>query len=376
VSLLPYGSWGSAAYALYGQHPILQLLAVTGLWGVTFLIGWAAAAVNFVRELPRLSARAIRPAVVAAASIAIVIAAGGIRLAFFRPNAPTVRIASLSKSDERIHPDLKVIARFFAHQPLTSEETSVIRKRSREIDDDLLSRAESEALAGARIVFWGEANAPVMSDDEADLIRRGGEAARRSGIYLGMALAGWRLDSVPPLENKIVLIGPDGNVAWESLKAHPVPGGEAAMSVRGDGRLRALDTPHGRLSSIICFDADFPRVVAQAGALGADIVLDPSNDWRAIDPWHTQMASFRAIEQGVNLVRHTSQGLSAAFDYEGRVLASMDHYSAANRSMVSQVPTRGVRTPYSVFGDWFAWSCAAALAGLAIAGGRKSEIIV
>lgn len=114
---------------------------------------------------------------------------------------------------------------------------------------------------------------------------------------------------------------------------------------------------------MICFDADFPRLLAQAGALRADLVLDPSNDWPAIDPWHTHMASYRAIEQGVNFVRHTSQGLSAAYDYEGRSLATMDHYSATDRTMVSQVPTRGVRTLYSVLGDWFAWT---SLAGLVL----------
>jgi apolipoprotein N-acyltransferase len=131
--------------------------------------------------------------------------------------------------------------------------------------------------------------------------------------------------------------------------------------VPGDGKLRALDTPDGRLSSIICFDGDFPQLLAQAGTLGADVMLDPSNDWRAIDPWHTQMASFRAIEQGFNLIRQTSQGLSAAFDYQGRRLAAMDHYQTADYAMVSQVPTRGVRTIYSRLGDWFAWLCLAGL---------------
>jgi apolipoprotein N-acyltransferase len=127
-----------------------------------------------------------------------------------------------------------------------------------------------------------------------------------------------------------------------------------------------LDTPFGRLSAAICFDADFPRLLAQAGARRADIVLVPSNDWRAIDPWHTQMASFRAIEQGVNLVRHTSQGLSAAFDYQGRALATMDHYAATERTLVSQVPTRGVPTLYAWLGDWFAWATLAGLALLAL----------
>jgi apolipoprotein N-acyltransferase len=155
------------------------------------------------------------------------------------------------------------------------------------------------------------------------------------------------------------LIEPDGHVAWEYNKARPVPGAEAAMQIRGDGRLRSLDTPYGRLSSVICFDADFPGLLAQAGALRADIVLDPSNDWRAIDPWHTQMASFRALEQGVNLVRQTSQGLSAAFDYQGRRLSSMDHYHTADYVLVSEVPTRGVHTVYSRLRDWLAWVCAA-----------------
>jgi apolipoprotein N-acyltransferase len=81
------------------------------------------------------------------------------------------------------------------------------------------------------------------------------------------------------------------------------------------------------------------------------------------------MTSFRAIEQGFNLVRQTSQGLSAAYDYEGRPLAMMDHYSATDHALVSHVPTRGVRTPYLLLGDWFAW---ASLAGLAVLTARRS----
>jgi len=127
-----------------------------------------------------------------------------------------------------------------------------------------------------------------------------------------------------PLENKFVVAGPDGKMSMDYYKAHPVPGDEAAMSVTKDGRLQVMETPFGRISAIICFDGDFPQLLSQAGALGADIVLDPSNDWRAIDPWHTEMASFRAIEQGINLDRLTSHGLSEAFDYQGRTLAALD----------------------------------------------------
>lgn len=360
----PFGSWFSAGYSQYGNLPLLQLLSVTGLWGVTFLIGWTASAGNAVWEQWPISRRVPPVARAWAAIVAAVILAGGARLALVPPAGPTVRVASLSRIDPPLHPDPRVLNRFFQHKALTPGEVATIRERAAAIDDDLLHRSEREARAGARIVFWGEANAPVMKDQEDELVRRGGIVAKNNGIYLGMALASWHLETTPPLENKIVLIQPDGRPAWEFFKAHPVPGGEAAISIRRDGKLPALDTPYGRLSAIVCFDADFPRLLAQAGRMGADIVLDPSNDWKAIDPWHTKMASFRAIEQGFNLVRHTRGGLSAAFDYQGRALASMDHYATSDRVLVAEVPTHGVRTTYAVFGDWMGWLSFAGLAVL------------
>jgi apolipoprotein N-acyltransferase len=129
--------------------------------------------------------------------------------------------------------------------------------------------------------------------------------------------------------------------------------------------MHVLPTSYGRIASFICFDGDFPGIAAKAGALKADLVLDPANDWRAIDPWHTQMASFRAIEQGFNLVRETSDGLSAAYDYEGRRIAAADYFKTSDYAMISAVPTAGVRTIYSIAGDWFAWLCLAALLALA-----------
>ena len=50
-----------------------------------------------------------------------------------------------------------------------------------------------------------------------------------------------------------------------------------------------------------------------------------------------------------------SNGLSMATDPYGRVLAAMDHFTASERVMVAQVPTKGVFTLYSVIGDLFGW---------------------
>lgn len=365
LSQAPYGTWGSAAYSQYGNLALLQLVSVTGLWGITFLIGWFAAVCNLVWEDGIYFAPARRSAWLCAGTIAAVTILGGARLALFPPSSPTVRVASLSSRTVAPKPDPAIMGRVWAGDATSSDKTA-FRTWSVATNRDLMARAEQGMQSGAKIVFWGEVNGQVLKEDEAAFVARGGDLAAKHHVYLGMALAVLNQGRTPAVENKFVLIRPDGRVAWQYNKVHPIPGPDAIQQIRGDGKLRALETPYGRLSSIICFDGDYPQLLAQAGTLKVDLILDPSNDWRAIDPWHTRMASFRAIEQGTNLIRQTSNGLSATFDYQGRRLAAMDYFQTSDFVMVSQVPTRGVRTIYSLLGDWFAWMCIAGLAVMVI----------
>ena len=105
-----------------------------------------------------------------------------------------------------------------------------------------------------------------------------------------------------------------------------------------------VTTPYGRISHVICFDGEFPYLSRQAGQAYADLMLISSNDWRQIDPWHTQDITFRAIESGFSLVRQTSNGLAIAVDYEGRVLASSDYFSTGDQVMMASVPTQRTQT--------------------------------
>jgi apolipoprotein N-acyltransferase len=372
VSNGPYGSWGSTAYSQYGNLALLQLLSLTGLWAITFLIGWFAAVCNWLWEEGLDSNDARRGAWLCLATIAIVMLLGGARLALFPPSSPTVRVASISRRDVAPAPSGPTIHRLFEAQA-TPADLSMFHVWTTATNEDLLSRAEREMKAGARIVFWGESNAFLLKEEEAAFVVRGEDLAARYKAYLGMAMAVVSNGQTPCCQNKLTLIQPDGRVAWEYIKARPVPGAESVHAMRGDGKLRELDTPYGRLSSIICFDADFPQLLAQAGTADTDLMLDPSNDWHAIDPWHTQMASFRAIEQGFNLIRQTSKGLSAAFDYQGRRLASMDDYHTTDYAMISEIPSKGVHTVYSRFGDWFAWLCMSGAALLVLQSLRRKH---
>jgi apolipoprotein N-acyltransferase len=242
-------------------------------------------------------------------------------------------------------------------EPQPPETWEALRPRFAALNDRLFALTEREARAGARVVVWSEGNAAVLAADEAALLARAQAAARELEIELALAVAVWHPTGPHRLSNKVLWVRPTGALAWEYLKARPVPGPEADNSARGDGRMRTVDTAVGRYGVAICFDGDFPAQIRQARALGVDVVVSPSQDWPAITPQHSQMIAFRAIEDGVTYFRQTNRGLSLVTDPWGRTLGRMDHFAASDRVLVAQVPTRGVATVYGALGDWFPGVC-------------------
>ena len=65
----------------------------------------------------------------------------------------------------------------------------------------------------------------------------------------------------------------------------------------------------------------------------------------------------RAVEQGFSLARPANYGLTLAADYQGRVLARMDHFTTAEHQLSAWVPRDGVTTIYSRTGEVLPWLC-------------------
>jgi apolipoprotein N-acyltransferase len=231
--------------------------------------------------------------------------------------------------------------------------------------DELLARSEAEARAGAKIIVWPEASGSVtlLQEDEPTLLARASVLARTTGTYLDLGLGVLLQHPVQSSYalDEIILLDPTGRVIWRYQKAHPVPGEPFPA---GDGQIPTIQTPYGRISNVICCDDDFPGTIRQAGQAGADLMLVPSNDWREIDPYHTQTSTFRAIENGFSLVNQSSRGLAMTVDYEGNVLAASDYYTNDPQVMVAYIPMQGVHTIYAAIGDVFAWLCIAGLVGM------------
>lgn len=373
LSLGPYGTWCSIAYSQSGQLMLLQVLSVTGLYGITFLIGWFAAVGNALWEAGGTSA-ATRELTAFGLVIGAVLTFGGGRLVFFAPRSRTVRIASITGPDPDALPEperfRQLSARLFAGEQLSDTEVAVVRRRATDIADVLLAQADAEGRAGARVITFGEGEFPVLKADEPHLVQRCASLARERGMYLGLPLATLDVGRLPSVEDKLVLVTPSGDVAWRYLKTQLVPGFEMREFARSEGQLPLAITPFGRMSGAIAFDMDFPALLRQAGRQRADLVIVPEDDSRNIDPLHSEMAVFRAIENGFNLVLHASDGLSLATDYQGHVYGRMDRYQSSEHVLVAQVPTRGVATLASRIGYWFPLVCFLAL--LAVAKSDKS----
>ena len=54
-------------------------------------------------------------------------------------------------------------------------------------------------------------------------------------------------------------------------------------------------------------------------------------------------------------------------DYQGNVLSGMSYYTTTeNRTTITHLPTKGVRTVYALAGDWFAYAAILLLAGVTV----------
>jgi apolipoprotein N-acyltransferase len=109
---------------------------------------------------------------------------------------------------------------------------------------------------------------------------------------------------------------------------------------------------------LICYEALFPGFVRQGQALSglrARWIVNVSDDaWfgRTSGPWqHLNLASYRAIEEGLPLVRATPTGVSAVIDAYGRNPQALRLGLGQEGVIDAPLPPALQPTPYSQFGD-------------------------
>jgi apolipoprotein N-acyltransferase len=185
--------------------------------------------------------------------------------------------------------------------------------------------------------------------------------------------------------NSSFLVGPDGELHAIYRKQQLVVFGEYIPLVKWLPFLRWL-TPiedgftegthpvpfvmpslGAETSVLICFEDAFPHLVRHSVTENTDFLLNLTNDgWfgKSAQQWQqAAMSVFRAVENGLPLVRCTNNGLTCWVDALGRLFpayfgAAQDIYGTGFK--IFEVPLRRRGAPatfYNRHGDLFGWAC-------------------
>jgi apolipoprotein N-acyltransferase len=351
----PVGTVFSPAAGQFGYAALVQTVSLTGLWGLTFLIGLTATIVNLTWENNFDLRRAGRPVIVLAAVFAVVLAYGYSKNLLTRPAAGTVRIAGVTETHPR---DYWVIT----DSGTPPESKTEYAEELNAINDRLFASSQRAADYGAKIIFWSEGNAVMYEDDLDAFLERAQAFAQENQVYFAptpLVLHYGRTKN----DNLVLLFGPDGDALFRYEKTI------SWYPTESDGIVPAVETPWGTLSSVICFDLDFPSLLRQAYSRDVDILLVPGFDTELISPYHTQIGLLRGIEYGFSTFRHANKSTSIAADYAGNTLAYQNYFDTDDRVMIADLPIKGIKTLYGELGDWFivlVWAALAAAVVLAL----------
>ncbi len=319
---------------------LIQILSITGMGGLIFLIYWFAGTMNRIWESGFEWTLAKRQGGIFLAVFILTLVYGDTRLVLANTQPEAVQVAMINIWRNRL-------------KSLDNFEPRIVRQ--------LFAASKKAVEAGAKVIAWSEANADIPLSYEEELIGLGKDFAKENQVFLFMSFRSF--STLRMNENKTIGIAPSGEVVVNYLKSYPVPILETGTK-KGDGEVATANVGDTKTGHVICYDMDFPSLILQAGRRGVDILFAPTSDWREVRFFHAASARFRAIENGCSLVRPNIQGLSIATDPYGRMLAYHDYESNKARLILVGVPSRGVRTVYAMCGDLFSIICSVLLVGL------------
>lgn len=204
------------------------------------------------------------------------------------------------------------------------------------------------------LIVWPESAVPGFANEHPEYVRRVARLAREGRAWL---LTGAHTFPAGREHNSAFLFSPGGKLAARYDKVHLVPFGEYVPGRRwlpllnrypvretdispGEG-FKILSAGKLRLGPIICFESAFPSIARLLSRRGANLLAMMTNDSFLTAPspgmlcgglWgagcrkagaeqHMRQALFRAVENGLPVVRAAATGISCVISPTGEVLA-------------------------------------------------------
>jgi apolipoprotein N-acyltransferase len=354
--------------------PIIQVAAYTGVYGVSFLAVWFAvsilcAAAVLLRRSPvpkSWSADMLLPL------LAIV---GVVTVGFSRMAGP---------ADSPVSLKVALVQPSIPQQWIWEPEESAKRFQQ------LLQLSESALTNKPDLLVWPEAAVPGFVRLDTNIHQTVTSLVRRHKVWLvlGADDAAPRENASDPFEfdsfNSSFLINPEGEFTAAYRKRRLVIFGEYLPLVRwlpflerwtGMGSFTPGTEPvtfiapelQLKTSVLICFEDVFPHLVREYVEDDTDFLLNLTNNgWfgESAAQWqHAASAVFRAVENGLPLVRCANNGLTCWVDAHGRMRevyfpGTKDAYGPGFKMVeVPLLDQKRSPTFYRKHGDLFGWSC-------------------
>ncbi|MBP5510946.1 MAG: apolipoprotein N-acyltransferase [Kiritimatiellae bacterium] len=373
-------AWNFLGVSQVDNLPALQVSAWLGVYGVSGMVmlvnGSVAGILQRIAEQlmrrigtydctlgrlgPRKFARMLESAVPFLAAVAIWCAgasrvrsgAGGetakMRIAVIQPNTPciftadndtlrlqTERLLGQTRMAGAVHPGL-VVWPESASWGLLPEDAGVMR---------FLSDGANAA------------NCPVLSGGTEVVTESGGTRRYYNAAFLVAPFAGlsatYRKQHLVPFGEYI-----PGD-KWIKALQKLAPTGISCTPGR-DAAVMTIAGPDGKpvkIGALICFEDTIPALSRAAARAGAGVLALLTNDaWfnGSCEPLqHQQQSVFRAVENGIPLIRSANSGVSCIVDRKGRVkrLESDGKVADFHGFLVGEIETDGGTTFYTRFGD-------------------------
>lgn len=355
--------WNPLSLALSATDTTLQLVALAGTTGASFLLAWAAALAALALGAP---ARHKAASMLVLALIAGTAGYGQWRLATLGPMAATPDPAA---------PMVRIVQGNIAQHHKWDPE---LRQRWFERHLELSRRPASQPLD---VVVWPESAVPYPIEAMAEVRRLIAGVVEPDGdVVLG---ANFYDPTVTPpvLHNSVYAIAGDGEVRARYDKVDLVPFGEflpfrpllsslglEALAVgsidfiAGAGRTTIDLEGLPAFSPLVCFEAAFPGRATDGSGRARWLVNVTNDAWFGVSsgPYqHAAMARMRSVETGLPLIRAANTGISLVTDALGRVRASLPLGELG--TLDARLPPALAEPPPAMRVPW-----APALAGLAL----------
>lgn len=371
--------------------PLIQISSITGVYGVSFLVAWFSAALLCCGILLAAGGRSVRYAkfdVVVPLLTTVMVTAWGLRSALSpNPTRATLKVALVQPS----------IPQKLIWNP--DEGANRFAK--------VLQLSEAALLAKPDLLVWPEGVVPGFARWDTNTHHAITNLVARHGAWLVLG-SDDAAPAKPPratsdydVFNGAFLVSPRGEFVAGYRKQRLVMFGEYIPLSRwlpfltrwtGMGNFAAGDGPvpfaapplRCKTSVLICFEDIFPQHVRTYVEEDTDFLLNLTNDgWfgESAQQWqHAANAAFRAVENGLPLVRCANNGITCWIDPQGRMHetffeGTQDVYGAGFKmaSVPLLGPAQRAPTFYRQYGDVFGWGCVALTLAVQLTLTRRSS---